>query len=121
MNDGIPLIWVPRSSVVSELMHAESAGAREEILAEARQEIVDDCLVALAEISDPDLLPLHELAAAASWALRDGHCSPDAGACGICRRHVAAGRGGTRCPVRTGSGPERLVREGAQPDRPGFR
>jgi hypothetical protein len=76
MNGGIPLIWVPRSSIVERLMQTEDALAREEILSLARQDIASDCLTVLAEITIEDLQPLTRLAAQAAVALRGEYSAP---------------------------------------------
>jgi hypothetical protein len=75
MNEGIPLIWVPRGSIVGRLINAGNAESRLEILDHARGNIVDDCAAALDEVTAPDLVPLAGLAAASGRALRDGHCA----------------------------------------------
>jgi hypothetical protein len=75
MNDGIPLIWVPRSSVVAQLVQASGAAGRAEVLAEARQDVADDCSAVLADVTAPHLAPLAVMAAEAVRTLRDGHCA----------------------------------------------
>ncbi len=75
MNDGIPLIWVPRSSVVAQLMQASGAAGRAEVLAQARRDVADDCSAVLADITAPHLAPLAVMAAEAVRTLRDGYCA----------------------------------------------
>jgi hypothetical protein len=75
MNDGMPLIWVPRSSVVAKLMQASRAAGRAEVLAEARQDVADDCDAVLADVTAPHLAPLAVMAAEAVRTLRDGYCA----------------------------------------------
>jgi hypothetical protein len=75
VDEGIPLVWVPRAAIVAELVAAADADARDEVLLSSRDEIAEDCLAVLGEITAPDLKPLAELAAEAVTALRDGHRS----------------------------------------------
>ena len=74
MNDGIPLIWVPRAAIASELMGAGDAASRRRILEQSAPDIMADCAAVLAEVTDPALAPLAALAAASARALGDGHC-----------------------------------------------
>jgi hypothetical protein len=75
MNDGIPLIWVPRSSIVAQLMQARGAADRGKVLAQARQDVADDCSAVLADITAPHLSLLAIMAAEAVRTLRDGYCA----------------------------------------------
>ncbi len=75
VDEGIPLVWVPRAAIVAALVAAADAEARDEILLASRDEIADDCRAVLGEITAPELKPLAELAAEAVTALRDGHRS----------------------------------------------
>ena len=75
MNDGIPLIWVPRSSVVARLMQASGAAGRADVLADARRDVADDCDAVLADITAPHLASLAVMAAEAVRTLRDGYCA----------------------------------------------
>jgi hypothetical protein len=75
MNDGIPLIWVPRASIVGRLMNAESVEDRLAILEHASREIADDCEAVLSEVTAPQLVPLADLTADSGRALRDRHCT----------------------------------------------
>jgi hypothetical protein len=70
INDGIPLIWVPRAAIAADLVSAPGAAARAAILVAASAEISDDCSAVLAEITRPELKPLAALAARAALALR---------------------------------------------------
>ena len=47
MNEGIPLVWVPRSAVVAQLVAAADYQSRAQILAGARLDIAADCEAAL--------------------------------------------------------------------------
>jgi hypothetical protein len=62
MNEGIPLVWVPRSAVVTELAAAADTEARAKVLATARDDIAEDCRIALISVTAPDLQPLAALA-----------------------------------------------------------
>lgn len=75
VDEGIPLVWVPRPAIVAELVAAADAEARDEILLASREEITEDCLAVLGEITASELKPLAELAVEAVAALRDGHGS----------------------------------------------
>lgn len=74
-DEGIPLVWVPRPAIVADMVGAWDAEARDRILLSFREEIADDCLTVLSEVTAPGLKPLAELAAEAVIALRDGHGS----------------------------------------------
>jgi hypothetical protein len=76
INDGIPLIWVPRAAIVTDLVSAQGAAARAAILVVASAEISDDCSAALAEITRPELKPLAALAARTACSLRAGLPEP---------------------------------------------
>jgi hypothetical protein len=75
LDEGIPLVWVPRPAIVAELVSAPDADARDGILLSLRDDIVDDCLTVLEDITTPELKPLVELAIDAANALRNGHDS----------------------------------------------
>ena len=72
-REGIPLIWIPRGSIVGALMDAVGTAERQAILIDARHEIVADCLAVLTQVTAPELVPLTGLAADAARALDDGH------------------------------------------------
>jgi hypothetical protein len=75
MNDGIPLIWVPRCGIVVQLMRAPDDPARRDLLVRFRSEIAEDCLDVLSEVGAAALLPLAGLAGDACRALAAGHCA----------------------------------------------
>jgi hypothetical protein len=75
LDEGVPLVWVPRPAIVAELVSAADADARDGILLSSRDEIAVDCLTVLGEVAAPELKPLAELAAEAVSALRGGHGS----------------------------------------------
>jgi hypothetical protein len=71
--DGIPLVWVPRAAIVSELLAAKDRPARIAILAAHRSEIVEDCRTVLATVNDPSYVGKMQLALQAVDALDTGH------------------------------------------------
>ena len=75
LDEGIPLVWVPRPAIVAALLSAADADARDGILLSSREEIAVDCLTVLGDVAAPELKPLTELAAEAVSALRGGHAS----------------------------------------------
>lgn len=56
-DEGIPVAWVPRWELLEELLGAPDATARSLLLVKHRDEILDDCDAALADVSDPTLTP----------------------------------------------------------------
>src|SRR6266496_3893499 len=42
VDEGIPLVWVPRQAIVAELVSAADADARDEVLLSSRDDIADD-------------------------------------------------------------------------------
>jgi hypothetical protein len=75
LDEGIPLVWVPRPAIVAELVGAAGADVRDSILLSSRDDIAIDCLTVLGEVTAPELKPLAELAAETVSALRGGHGS----------------------------------------------
>jgi hypothetical protein len=73
MNDGIPLMWIPREEIVTALMGAADGAARRDLLVRRTAEIAADCQAALAEVDAAELLPLAGLASDACRALSAGH------------------------------------------------
>ncbi len=69
INEGIPLVWVPRASIVSDLLRAGNSEVRSRILVDWRTEISHNCLTVLAEVSDPELTALAEFAIEATQEL----------------------------------------------------
>lgn len=74
-EEGIPLVWVPRADIVASLIRAADAGARDSVLLASRDDIPDDCLGVIGEVTDAELKPLAALGAGAIAALRAGHSS----------------------------------------------
>ena len=75
LDEGIPLVWVPRPAIVTELISAADADTRDGILSSSRDDIALDCLAVIDEITDAKLKPLAGLAAEAVTALQAGHSS----------------------------------------------
>lgn len=117
INDGIPLIWVPRAAIVADLVSAPGAAARAEILVAASAEISDDCSDALAKITRPELKPLAALAARSARALRADLPEPAqalaASVVDTCLREMAS-RGTILRPV-SNKGWHRRVRKQIEP------
>ena len=78
LEEGIPLGWVPRSAIVTELMEADGPQERLRVLTERRDDILDDCEDALAQVSD-------EWAAQCREAIR----TLRAGLCGAAQSHAS--------------------------------
>ncbi len=72
-DDGIPLVWVPRRTIVEELLAAEDRRARVSILLIHIESLVEDCRLVLDEVTDHDLAGQLPLARAAIDALANGH------------------------------------------------
>jgi len=71
INEGIPLIWVPQASIVSDLLRAGNYEVRSRILVDWRTEISHNCLAVLAEVRDPELTALAEFAIEATQEVMD--------------------------------------------------
>jgi hypothetical protein len=72
-EDGIPVAWIPRGSILKELAAVPDPTARRQILLDRQAEIVEDCLDALDECRDPWLDDHVILARRAVQAYREGH------------------------------------------------
>lgn len=72
-QDGLPLVWVPRASIVTAVVQAPDRPARIEILLARQEDVLQDCDQVLDTIATPirhgDLV----LARQAVQALREGH------------------------------------------------
>ena len=73
INEGVPLIWVPRASIVSDLLRVRNSEMRSRILVNRHSAISGNCLTVLGEVSDPELTVLAEAAVEAAQALADAH------------------------------------------------
>jgi hypothetical protein len=72
-DDGIPLVWVPRSEIVTELLAATDRLARVAVLLARCDEIVEDCRLILTDISHQTLAAQRPLAMKAVNAFAGGH------------------------------------------------
>ncbi|MFI7025124.1 hypothetical protein ACIBMZ_20645 [Micromonospora sp. NPDC049900] len=54
-EEGIPLVWVPRAEILTELLNAPDRDARLKILVARDIAVADDCRAALAEVTHPEL------------------------------------------------------------------
>jgi hypothetical protein len=72
-EEGIPLAWVPRAEVLTELAMAASKGARRSVLRKRRTEILEDCKHEVKECDESSLGEYRHLTDRAITALIDGH------------------------------------------------
>jgi hypothetical protein len=75
-DDGIPVVWVPRASVLADLVAAPDRDERVKILLARQDEITEDCRSVMAEVTDPDLAPRVPQALEAVGALLAGFPQP---------------------------------------------
>lgn len=71
-DDGIPVVWVPRASVLADLVGAPGRAERVKILLARQDEITEDCRSVVAEVTDLDLVPRAPQALEAVEALQAG-------------------------------------------------
>ncbi len=72
-GEGIPVAWVPRTSILEALIAAESATARSELLIAHREEILQDCADSVEDLDDAFLAPYLPIAKEVLAVCRDGH------------------------------------------------
>lgn len=72
LDEGLPLSWVPRTEIVALLVGAGDAEERAAILIDRRDDILEDCAIAL-EPLDGELV---EQCRSAIDAIKDGHDNP---------------------------------------------
>jgi hypothetical protein len=72
-DDGIPIVWVPRESIVEQVLAAGSRPERIAILLEHSADVAADCRAVLDEITEPTLAGQVPLAVRALEAIADGH------------------------------------------------
>lgn len=72
-GDGLPLVWVPRRTVVEAVLAAPDRPSRVEVLLDFRAEVIRDCREVLATISTPTFAGKVVLAGQAVNALEGGH------------------------------------------------
>lgn len=72
-DDGIPLVWVPRKEIVTEVLKAPNRDERIKALLARRGDVIQDCRAILATISHPDLANQLPLAKSSVDAFEGGH------------------------------------------------
>lgn len=97
-EDGIPIVWIPRGRIVTELMAANNRDERLQILSSHEAEIISDCAACLEECSAPELADAVALAKRAVAAYGSGLFEPGQAlavviAENIITDHVAGGPG----------------------------
>lgn len=71
-DEGIPLAWVPRASILRLLLDASTAEERVAIMLEREDEILSDCIEQVSQIDDEFLEPLMPTAHEVLDSCRDG-------------------------------------------------
>ncbi|ROZ52978.1 hypothetical protein EEB12_29655 [Rhodococcus sp. WS1] len=90
-NEGIPLVYVPRADIFTELVAADDRQSRVDILVNRTAEILEDCLEALKPSVHKQVDPQRELISDAVASLRDGHTRPtQALAINVCDTLISA-------------------------------
>ena len=74
--EGLPLAWVPRNAIISDLAKAADANSRLAILTTRSREVVADCLHALDMCNDAEIADHVALAKRAVNAFAAGHVEP---------------------------------------------
>ena len=72
-NEGLPIAWVPRQSILLRLFKAKSAEKRLNILRKYRDEVLEDCAKVVEEMDDVFLADQIPLSRDVIAACRDGH------------------------------------------------
>jgi len=72
-DDGIPLVWVPRATIVARLFSATDRSQRISVLMQERDAVIVDCQAIACEIGHRRLDGAQPLAQAAVAALASGH------------------------------------------------
>jgi hypothetical protein len=72
-DESLPLVWVPRAEIVTEMLAAATREERVAVLVARRAEVADDCRGVLADVDHPRLLGQRRLLTAAVDALANGH------------------------------------------------
>lgn len=99
--EGIPLVYVPRAEIVSELLSEVDRETRVKILVNRTRDVLDDCTEALNGSVHEDLEPLRSLSLIAVDTLRSG--SPQGAqaiAVNICDTLIGAHIGGNHTTAR---------------------
>jgi hypothetical protein len=72
-DDGIPLVWVPRAEIVTEVLAASDRRAKVDVLISHADQIVEDCKTVLGEVQHESLSGQKPLAVKALRAFEAGH------------------------------------------------
>lgn len=72
-DDGLPLVWVPRAEIVTELLAAQDRAARVDVFLSHVDELVEDCRTVLSAVSHESLSGQLPLAVKALDAYEAGH------------------------------------------------
>ncbi len=72
-DDGLPLVWVPRSSIVSQVLDAPDRVSGVKVLLAHRTEVIEDCREVLSTITTPTYGDKVALTVQAADAFADGH------------------------------------------------
>lgn len=72
-DDGLPLVYVPRTEIVAELLAAQDRSSRVGILISHTNEVIEDCRAALDEVTHPSISSQLPLAVKALDAFEGGH------------------------------------------------
>lgn len=72
-DEGLPLVWVPRAEIVTQVLAAGSREERVAVLVARRAQVAEDCRAVLDDIAHPRLLTQRRLLEAAVDALAAGH------------------------------------------------
>jgi hypothetical protein len=75
VDEGIPLMWVPRSTTVQALLAAPDVSARRRLLDQRRRGILTDCRSLLGTVAQPDLQHIRGYAREAIDVLASGHAA----------------------------------------------
>jgi hypothetical protein len=72
-EDGIPLVWIPRATLVDQVLAASDRTTRLDLLLHHSNEVIKDCRHVLNEVSEPVLAGQLPLVHRAAVALAAGH------------------------------------------------
>ncbi|MFB9363025.1 hypothetical protein [Actinoplanes nipponensis] len=72
-DEGIPLVWVPRAGILTDLLASPDRDTRLKILVEHRAAIAEDCRAVLAEVTHPEMTEQVPLGLKAIDAFAAGH------------------------------------------------
>ncbi|TCK25224.1 hypothetical protein [Pseudonocardia endophytica] len=70
---GYPTAWVPRASILNQLIQAETDDERGQIFAGHQAEIIEDCRTVIADVVDEDLVELAEMLEEMLTVAEGGH------------------------------------------------